>query len=92
MITLIRKNDLSRVKEDIGVCIGQRVRLTTNKGKKKVNTKEGVVESAYPNIFTVKFEDEQSARRIAYSYTDVLTNSIEIIRCSDNQNIQNLLN
>ena len=26
-----------------------------NKGKKKVLTKEGVVESAYPNVFTVKF-------------------------------------
>ncbi len=91
---MIRKNDLSKLKEDIGFCIGQSVRITTNKGKKKVLTKEGVVESAYPNIFTVKFEDEQSStsRRIAYSYTDVLTNTVEVIRCSDNSNIQNLLN
>ena len=89
---MIRKNDLSKLKEDIAFCIGQSVRVTTNKGKKKVLTKEGVVESTYPNIFTVKFEDEQSSRRIAYSYTDVLTNTIEVIRCSDNLNIQNLLN
>ncbi len=89
---MIRKNDLSKLKEDIGFCIGQSVRVTTNKGKKKVLTKEGVVESAYPSIFTVKFEDEQSTRRISYSYTDVLTNTIEVIRCSDNLNIQNFLN
>ena len=92
MIALIRKKDLSQLKEDIGFCIGQRVRLTTNKGKKKVLTKEGVVESAYPNVFTVKFEGEQSSRRIAYSYTDVLTNAVEVIRCSDNLNIQDMMN
>ena len=89
---MIRKNDLSKLKEDIGFCIGQRVRVTTNKVKKKVLTKEGVVESAYPNIFTVKYEDEQSSRRISYSYTDVLTNTIEVIRCADNLNIQDFVN
>ena len=89
---MIRKNDLSKLKEDIGFCIGQSVRVTTNKVKKKVLTKEGVVESAYPNIFTVKYEDEQSSRRISYSYTDVLTNTIEVIRCADNLNIQDFVN
>ena len=90
---MIRKNDLSKVESDIkNFCIGQRVRLTTNKGKKKVLTKEGVIESAYSNIFTVKFEDEQSSSRSSYSYTDVLTNTLEVIRCSDNLNIHDLLN
>ena len=85
---MIRKNDLSKIKEDISFCIGQKVRLTTNKGKKKVLTKEGVVESTYPNIFTVKFDGgENSGSRMSYSYTDVLTNTIELIRCSDNLNI-----
>ena len=81
------KNDLSKIKKDISFCIGQKVRLTTNKGKKKVLTKEGVIESTYPNIFTVKFDGGDSAGRMSYSYTDVLTNTIELIRCSDNLNI-----
>lgn len=90
---MIRKNDLSKVESDIkNFCIGQKVRLTTNKGKKKVLTKEGVIESAYSNIFTVKFEDAQSASRSSYSYTDILTNAVEIIRCSDNLNIHDMLN
>lgn len=89
---MIRKNDLSKIKEDIGFCIGQKVRLTTNKGKKKMNTKEGIVESIYPNIFTVKFGNEQSASRMSYSYTDVLTNTVELIKCSDNSNIYQRFN
>lgn len=89
---MIRKNDLSKIKEDIGFCIGQSVRITTNKGKKKVLTKEGVLESISPYLFTVKFEDEQSSTRTSYTYADVLANTVEVIRCSDNLNIQNLLN
>ena len=85
---MIRKNDLSRIKEDISFCIGQKVRLTTNKGKKKVLTKEGIIESTYPNIFTVRFDNNDTANRMSYSYTDVLTNTVELIRCSDNVNIQ----
>lgn len=81
------KNDLSRIKEDISFCIGQKVRLTTNKDKKKEFTKEGVIESTYPNIFTIKFDGKDNSGRISYSYTDVLTNTIELIRCSDNLNI-----
>ena len=50
---MIKKNDLSKIKEDIDFCIGQKVRITTNKGKKKMNTKEGIVESTYSNLFTV---------------------------------------
>lgn len=86
---MIRKNDLSRLKEDIGFCVGQKVRLTTNKGKKKVLTREGIIESTYPNIFTVKFDDAESSRRTAFSYTDILTNTVEVIRCEDNINLYN---
>ena len=89
---MIRKNDLSKIREDIGFCIGQKVLLTTNKGKKKMNTKEGIVESTYANIFTVKFNSPESESRSSYSYTDVLTNTVEVIKCSDNSNIYQRFN
>ena len=53
---MIRKNDLSKIKEDIGFCIGQRVMLTTNKGKKKVATREGIIESTDSDKFYVKLK------------------------------------
>ena len=89
---MIRKNDLSKIKEDIGFCIGQRVMLITNKGKKKVLTREGVLESICPHFFTVKFEDKQATIRDSFGYDEVLRNAVEVIRCSDNLDIQNFPN
>ncbi|MBE5812920.1 MAG: Veg protein [Clostridiales bacterium] len=89
---MIRKDDVSKLKEDISFCIGQKVRVTTDKGKKKMSTKEGIVESTYPNLFTVKFSGTGSNNITSFNYTEVLTNKIELIKCSDNSNIYQRFN
>ena len=89
---MIKKNDLSKIKEDIDFCIGQKVRITTNKGKKKMNTKEGIVESTYSNLFTVNFGGTGYSSKASFSYTDILTNTVELIKCSDNSNIYQRFN
>ena len=38
--------------------------------------KEAVIEKAYPNIFTVRFDNED--RNTTYSYTDILTRTVEL--------------
>lgn len=83
------KNDLLEIKRNIEVCIGEKVQLKSNKGRKKTVIREGIIENTYPNIFTVKFENEYDmTRRVSYSYTDILTNAIELVVCSDNRKIQ----
>ena len=89
---MIRKDDVSKLKEDISFCIGQKVRVTTDKGKKKMSTKEAIVESTYPNHFTVKYSSSGSTGMTSFNYTEVLTNKIELIRCSDNSNIYQRFN
>ena len=46
-------------------------------------TREGVIESTYPSIFTVKLDNQSefftSEQRVSYSYTDVLTKSVELV-------------
>ncbi|HOK50170.1 MAG TPA: Veg family protein [Sedimentibacter sp.] len=82
-------NDLLQIKKDIEDCVGERIQLKANKGRKKSFIKEGVLESTYPSIFTVKFEnDYEMTRRVSYSYTDILTKAVEIVRCRDNKRIQ----
>jgi len=82
-------NDLLQIKKDIDDCVGERIQLKANKGRKKSFIKEGVLESTYPSIFTVKFEnDYEMTRRVSYSYTDILTKAVEIVRCRDNKRIQ----
>ncbi|AGC67143.1 hypothetical protein Cst_c01130 [Thermoclostridium stercorarium subsp. stercorarium DSM 8532] len=79
---MVEKNALCKIRKEMEACIGKRVQLKTNKGRKKVQIREGILESTYPSIFTVRFENEfKNVRKVSYSYTDVLTNTVEIKVC-----------
>lgn len=85
---MIEKSDLFQIKKDIETCIGEKVQLKANKGRKKAFIKEGVLENTYPSIFVVKFENEyDTTRRVSYSYTDILTKAVELVVCKDNKRI-----
>lgn len=77
------QNDLSKIKSSLTDSVGQKVKLTAKKGRKQIVIREGVIESTYPSIFTVKLDNESeyftSERRVSYSYTDVLTKSVELV-------------
>lgn len=73
---MIEKSNISEVKKNIESCVGQRVLLRGNLGRNKTFEKEGTLVNTYPNIFVVKMDDSQ--RNVTYSYTDVLTHSVEV--------------
>jgi len=80
---------LEKIKKDVETYVGQRVRLKANKGRKKTFVKEGVLEQTYPSIFVVKFEgNRNSVRRVSYSYSDILTETVELTVCSENRKIK----
>ena len=84
-----RSDSLDRIKKDVETCIGKKVRLKTNKGRKKTFVKEGILESTYPSIFVVKFDtDQNSTRRVSYSYSDILTETVELTVCGENRKIK----
>lgn len=86
---MAEKSDLVQIKRNIETCIGERVQLRSNKGRKKFFISEGVIENTYPSIFTIRFENEyEMTRRVSYSYTDVLTNAVELVVCKNNRKIQ----
>lgn len=77
------RNDVFHVRSDIKRIVGSKVRLETNKGRHKSVMSKGVVTNAYPSIFTVQVagDSPEADRRLSFSYTDVLTNSVEITLC-----------
>jgi len=85
---MAEKSDLFQIKKNIETCIGERVQLKANKGRKKAFIKEGVLENSYPSIFIIKFENEyETTRRVSYSYTDILTKAVELVICKDDKQI-----
>lgn len=77
--TLLEKNSLIKIRKDIERCIDKKVILKANKGRKRTVTREGILESAYPNLFVVRISNEyESERRVSYTYTDVLTGTVQV--------------
>ena len=86
---MIEKSDLCKIKRRIENSVGDKVKLSANKGKKKSYVKEGIIENSYPSIFTIKFENEYDlTRRLSFSYTDVLTKVIELVIFKEDKKIQ----
>jgi uncharacterized protein Veg len=75
----MEKNSINLIRKEMECCVGQKIQLKSNKGRKKTFVREGVIENAYPSIFTVLFENDYSlTRKASYSYTDILTNAVEV--------------
>ena len=73
---MICKSDITNLKSDIGDIIGQKVIVKGSLGRSESFEKEATIEKAYPNIFVVKYEENE--RNVTYSYTDVLTRTVEV--------------
>jgi len=73
---MICRTDISNLKTDILEKVGQKIIVKGSLGRSKVFEKEATIEKAYPNIFVVKYEEND--RNVTYSYTDVLTRTVEV--------------
>lgn len=73
---MICPNDINNLKTDIDEKIGQKIIVKGSLGRCKTFEKEATIEKTYPNIFVIKYEEEN--RNVTYSYTDILTRTVEV--------------
>lgn len=73
---MICRTDISNLKTDILEKVGQKIIVKGSLGRSRTFEKEATIEKAYPNIFVVRYEENN--RNVTYSYTDVLTRTVEI--------------
>lgn len=73
---MICPTDIANLKTDINDMIGQKIIVKGSLGRSKSFEKEATIEKAYPNIFVIKYEEEN--RNVTYSYTDILTRTVEV--------------
>ena len=76
----MEKRDLSTIKQFIRGQVGSKVKVEYNKRHNKSTVNEGVISHVYPSIFTVELAESKyiNNRTVSYSYTDLLTNSVEL--------------
>ena len=73
---MICRTDIANLKTDILEKVGQKIIVKGSLGRSRAFEKEATIEKAYPNIFVVKYEEND--RNVTYSYTDVLTRTVEV--------------
>lgn len=85
---LATRDTLTEIRRNVEDCKGKRVILKTNKGKRKYKEREGILEGVYNNVFVVKLDGGMnSERNIAFSYSDILTETVELTLCENLEKI-----
>lgn len=73
---MICPNDIDNLKTDIHEMIGQKIIVKGSLGRCKSFEKEATIQNAYPNLFVIRYDENK--RNVTYSYTDVLTRTVEV--------------
>jgi len=68
---------IATIKQRIEDHVGEKVTLKANGGRKKILVNNGIIESAHPSIFVVRL-DNDIQRTVSYSYSDVLTKTVQL--------------
>ena len=74
--SMICRTDIANLKTDINEKVGQKIIVKGSLGRCRNFEKEATIEKAYPNIFVVKYAEND--RNVTYSYTDILTRTVEV--------------
>ena len=75
--------DLSDVRKAVFRHRGSKVVVRANKGRHKYDVNEGIIKEVYPYIFMLEITDKDDENKmISYSYSDLLTNDVQMTLCS----------
>ncbi len=74
-----RSDALAAIRSEVEENIGKKVQLSADKGRKKIVTRVGYIENAFPNIFTVRVSNEyDESLTLSYTYSDILTSTVKM--------------
>lgn len=83
------KNALNDIKRNLEGLVGEKILLRANGGRRKTVERTGILEETYPSVFVVKLdENTNSFKRVSYSYADILTDTVELMVCRDDEQIK----
>ena len=77
----MQQKDLNRVRASVLQQCGSKVKIQLDRGRNKVDIQEGVIQNAYPSVFTILIDDERDEnppQLLSFSYTDFITRDIRM--------------
>lgn len=80
----MQQTDISKVRASVHQQCGSKVMIQLDRGRNKVHIQEGVIQKAYPSVFTVLVRDEREEnppQLLSFSYSDIITRDIRMKLC-----------
>lgn len=80
----MERNDFDKVRESVRQQCGSRVVIQLDRGRNKVDIQEGVIKEAYPSVFTILVDEQDTcpSQLLSFSYTDIITKEIRMKLCN----------
>lgn len=76
------------IKRTLDANIGKRITIKANGGRRKTIERSGFLEETYPAVFIIKLDEDLNAfERVSYSYADVLTETVQLTVCGEEDTV-----
>jgi uncharacterized protein Veg len=73
---------LEKVRASVMLQVGSRVQIMLDEGRHRSNIKEGVLENAFPSVFTIRVDGKGDNKQLlSFSYSDIVTQGIRMRLC-----------
>ncbi len=80
----MQQSDISKVRASVHQQCGNKVMIQLDRGRNKIDVQEGVIQDAYPSVFTILVNDPNDSnppQLLSFSYTDIITRDIRMKLC-----------
>ena len=66
------------IREKMNELKGKQIKMEVNRGRRRIENYEAVIEKTYPSVFTVKVSSPSVVDTMSYSYSEVLCGDVKI--------------
>ena len=80
----MEQTDFNKIRASVHQKCGSKVLIQLDRGRNKVDIQEGVIQKAYPSVFTILVKDARDAnppQLLSFSYNDIITKDIRMTLC-----------
>lgn len=76
---------LEKIRASVKLQLGSRVQILQEEGRNRANVCEGILQDAYPCVFTVLItgNGREDDKILSFNYSDIVTKSVRMKLCKE---------
>ncbi|MDR1138876.1 MAG: hypothetical protein LBK70_03255 [Clostridiales bacterium] len=71
-------NSIENIKEFVSALVGKNLKISVNKGRKRIIKYTGSIQQLYPQVFILNIDDNKDIKSMSCSYHDVICGDIKM--------------